>query len=183
MRKGSAISPTRKSLRQIVAEWLALGMRQSGLSQTALAEKSGVSRATVNRLAQGRQDAEQPTIQRLARAMKYPFPDLDAVFPGPGESNSKRYNSSGGGSRGLRVRESSSGGDDVDAAYLTFALTMTRQLAAAEREGATQQALLRLVDLAEKVAVPIHGLRAKAFLDDERARIRRGETLDGGSTP
>lgn len=88
--------------------------------------------------------------------------------------------------RGRRIREVASadyGGINDDAAYLQFALTMARQLAAAEREGASRQALLRLVDLAEKVAVPIHGRRAKTFLDDERARIQRGETLDGGRSP
>ena len=88
---------------------------------------------------------------------------------------------------GRSVREESAipYGDvaDADAAYLRFTLQMTRELSAAEREGASPPTLLRLVDLAEKVAVPIHGLRAKQFLEGERQRIRRGETLDGGHGP
>lgn len=66
-------------------------MRQSGLTQTALADKSGVARATVNRLALGRQDAEQATIKRLARAMDFAFPDLDVSFPETDASRVKRY--------------------------------------------------------------------------------------------
>lgn len=72
---------------------------------------------------------------------------------------------------------------EEDAAYLRFTLQMTRELSAAEREGATTQVLLRLVDLAEKWMVRIHGPRAKEFLNAERERIQRGEKLDSSSGP
>jgi len=95
--QGQPIPVARKNLRIIVSEWLARGMRHSGLSQTALADKAGVSRATVNRLVQQKQDAEQPTIKRLAKAMKYPFPDFDVAFPDPVDSSAKRYAMVSGG--------------------------------------------------------------------------------------
>lgn len=87
-------------------------MRQSGLTQTALAEKSGVSRATINRLVSGRQEAEQPTIKRLGKAMNFAFPDLDVSFPEPEASRIKRYKA-GPGSPGdgpSMVREGQGGG-------------------------------------------------------------------------
>lgn len=181
-RKRNVIPNSRKHLRQIVAEWLKRGMAQSKLSQTALADKAGVSRATVNRLVQQKQDAEEQTIKRLARAMRYDFPDFDVAFSEPDDSSAKRDKTGAGSPPAARsVRESGnpySGVEDEDSAYLRFTLQMTRELSAAEREGASQQVLLRLVDLAEKVAVPIHGPRAKAFLDAERQRIQRGDKLD-----
>lgn len=164
-------------------------MRQSGLSQTALADKAGVSRATVNRLKHGRQDAEQQTIKRLARAMRYPFPDFDVVFPEAAEGSVKRDSEGPDAPQaGRSVRESgsgytASGAGEEDAAYLRTALEVSRALSNADQENLPLEAKLRLIDLAEKVMVPVYGKRAKTFLDEERARLRGGEDGGGSGSP
>ena len=47
-----------------------------GLSQTALAEKAGISRGYLARLEAGRQDPTLSVIERLAKALKVKLPDL-----------------------------------------------------------------------------------------------------------
>lgn len=188
-RKYQGRSLAGNNLRDIVAEWLRLGMQHSGLSQGKLADKAGVSRATVNRLVKKKRDAEQSTIKQLARAMKYPFPELDVAFPDQTPSDVKRDMAGPGRSQERRsvVRESSgnaySGSEEADAAYLRAALELSRALSLGERDGLPKEALLRLVDLAEKVMVPVHGKRAKEHLDAERRRIQGGDARGGDGSP
>jgi transcriptional regulator with XRE-family HTH domain len=51
-------------------------MRHAGLSQSALAAKARISRSTVGRILRRAVDADDDTLERLARALQQPQPDV-----------------------------------------------------------------------------------------------------------
>lgn len=51
-------------------------MRHAGLGQSALAAKARVSRSTVGRILRRAVDADDETLERLARAIQRPLPDV-----------------------------------------------------------------------------------------------------------
>lgn len=166
-----------EDLRAITAAWIRRALEEQRITPEDLAEKAKLSKSTVYRLLGEEVNVEETTIAGLAKVITRPFPRLRAADESPIKSDRKVAGSVQEPRSSYRAP---SGAGQEDAAYLEFALTMHRQLAAAEREGHPRKALLSLVDLAEKVAGPIHGTRAKRLLDEHRARIQRGEKLDDG---
>jgi transcriptional regulator with XRE-family HTH domain len=74
-------------LRKIVAEWLRSAMGEQW-SQKALAEASGVTRETINRLLGEKTDVEPETVEKLAEALGSRPPAIIAGtdrIPGPGD--------------------------------------------------------------------------------------------------
>lgn len=84
-------------IRGILSEWLVHGMRQAGLTQSALAAKARVSRSTVGRILRRAVDADDTTLDRLARAMHQPLPDVGAAQWATGEDDRPRYSQAGVG--------------------------------------------------------------------------------------
>lgn len=68
-------------LRDIIAEWLEQGMRQGGWSQTSLAQRSGIARATIWNVLNKAVDPAEATLAQLAKTMKWPLPELVARLP------------------------------------------------------------------------------------------------------
>lgn len=70
----------RNQLRKLVAEWLreAMAAQAPRVTGVDLAEKSGISRPTISDILNEKTDAEDGTLEVLARALHYPLPELAA---------------------------------------------------------------------------------------------------------
>ena len=73
------------------------------------------------------------------------------------------------------------GEGEEDSAYLAYTLEALRALSTIEREQLGAGAQLELLEEVEKIGARF-GQRAKDFIERQRERIRRGETLGGNST-
>lgn len=69
----------RDQLRAVIAEWLTAAMQAKGVTAVDLADQAKVSRPTISEILNKKTDAEDATLDRLAKALDVPLPEIRVV--------------------------------------------------------------------------------------------------------
>lgn len=71
----------RDQLRAVIAEWLTAAMQAKGVTAVDLADQAKVSRPTISEILNKKTDAEDATLERLAKALNTALPRITVVQP------------------------------------------------------------------------------------------------------